>query len=81
VTRTRCQNIAADKITVNLQLNDPNTLADNAYPRTVQVFAQDQMIEGGSDKIASGNSTPVAPLAGDAVINALREILAPLAKP
>ena len=75
MTRTRCQSIVAESITINLRVNDADTLAENAYPRSVQILSQDQQIEGGADTVASGNNTPIAPLSGDEVIKAITDAL------
>ncbi|MFO7935993.1 MAG: hypothetical protein R6V06_00045, partial [Kiritimatiellia bacterium] len=57
LTRTRCQEINAKAVHVTINSNHPDSLAENAYPRSMQILSQDQMVEGGADDIASGNKT------------------------
>ena len=70
-TATRCQTINARDCVINIQGNDPETMSENAYPRSLNILSQDQMVEGGSDTIASGNATPIAPLSGDKALDTL----------
>ena len=75
LTRTRCQNIRADTVNVTINCNDPETISENAYPRSLNLFSQDQQVEGGTDSIASGNSTPVSTLPmGDTALEAVRGV-------
>lgn len=56
MTRTRCLQQSFSGCTFNV--NEPEaTISDNAVPRSLQIGVQDQMVEGGSDSIASGNKT------------------------
>lgn len=70
-TATRCQTINAKGCVINVLSNDPETMSENAYPRSLNILSQDQMVEGGSDTIASGNATPIAPLSGDKALDTL----------
>lgn len=73
LTRTRCQEINAETVYVTINNNDPDTLAENAYPRSLTILSQDQMVEGGTDSIASGNRTDPSlsvPM-GDSALGAL----------
>lgn len=70
-TATRCQTINAKGCVINVLANDPETMSENAYPRSLNILSQDQMVEGGSDTIASGNATPIAPLSGDKALDTL----------
>jgi hypothetical protein len=54
-TMTRCQTMRFEGCYIIV--NEPGNLENPSYPRSVQVGVQDQQIEGGSDKIASGNET------------------------
>lgn len=56
MTRTRCLQQSFSGCT--FVVNEPQaTISDNAVPRSLQIGVQDQMVEGGSDSIASGNKT------------------------
>lgn len=56
LTRTRCLQQSFNGCTFSI--NEPEaTISDNAVPRSLQIGVQDQMVEGGSDSIASGNKT------------------------
>lgn len=56
MTRTRCLQQSFNGCT--FVVNEPQaTISDNAVPRSLQIGVQDQMVEGGSDSIASGNKT------------------------
>lgn len=70
-TATRCQTINARDCVINVLNNDPESMSENAYPRSLNILSQDQMVEGGSDTIASGNATPIAPLSGDKALDTL----------
>jgi hypothetical protein len=70
-TMTRCMKIEAEQVFIAIYLNDPETIAENAYPRSISILSQEQMVEGGSDTIASGNSTPIAPLSGDKALDTI----------
>lgn len=75
LTRTRCQQINARDCVININLNDPESMSENAYPRTLNILAQDQMVEGGSDTISSGNRTPITTLPlGDTALDAASAI-------
>ncbi len=75
LTRTRCQQIDADTVNITINLNDPESMSENAYPRTLNILAQDQQVEGGTDSIASGNTTPVSTLPiGDKAIEAAASV-------
>lgn len=78
-TMTRCQSMTFDGCTI--VVNEPGNLENPSYPRSVQVGVQDQQIEGGSDKIASGNETqptvtiPLGDSGIGAVVGALGSLL------
>lgn len=75
LTRTRCQQITARDCVIHVTLNDPESMSENAYPRSLSIFSQDQMVEGGTDTISSGNSTPVSVLPlGDRAVEAVETI-------
>jgi hypothetical protein len=77
LTRTRCQSIDANTVYVTINCNDPDTLAENAYPRSLSILSQDQQVEGGSDSIASGNKTDPSlqvPM-GDSALGYLGQLL------
>ena len=75
LTRTRCQQINARDCVINVTLNDPESMSENAYPRSLTIFSQDQMVEGGADTISSGNRTPVSALPmGDRAVEAVEAI-------
>ena len=82
LTRTRCQQIEADTVNITVNCNDPDTLAENAYPRTLNLLSQDQQVEGGADSIASGNKTDPSlqvPM-GDSALGYLGQLLGGLFK-
>ncbi|MEY2633400.1 MAG: hypothetical protein RIR00_2054, partial [Pseudomonadota bacterium] len=83
LTRTRClqTNVSCEKFTINLQCNDPESMSENAYPRSIQILVQDQQVEGGSDAIASGNPTPVSVLSGDKALDAAATAVAAAINP
>ena len=54
-TATRCQTMTFEGCYI--VVNEPSNLENPSYPRSMQIGVQDQMIEGGADTIASGNST------------------------
>ena len=71
VTRTRCQALAFDGCTFNV--NEPVGTDDPKYPRSLQIGVNDQQIEGGADTIASGNKTDpslTVPM-GDSALSAI----------
>jgi hypothetical protein len=76
LTRTRCLQQSFDGCTFNV--NEPEaTISDNAVPRSLQIGVQDQMVEGGSDSIASGNKTDPSlqvPM-GDSALGALGSLI------
>ena len=77
LTRTRCQEINAKTVNVNVWANDPETMSENAYPRSLTILSQDQMVEGGTDSIASGNRTDPSlsvPM-GDSALGALGALI------
>jgi|GEM_PF-5180990 len=75
LTRTRCQQINARDCVINVNLNDPESMSENAYPRSLNILSQDQMVEGGADTISSGNRTPVTTLPlGDTALDAASAI-------
>jgi len=75
LTRTRCQQINARDCVINIDLNDPESMSENAYPRSINILAQDQMVEGGTDTISSGNRTPVSVLPlGDRAVEAVETV-------
>ena len=75
LTRTRCQQINARDCVINIDLNDPESMSENAYPRSINILAQDQMVEGGTDTITSGNRTPVSVLPlGDRAVEAAETV-------
>jgi hypothetical protein len=71
LTRTRCQEINAEAVYVTINVNDAETLAENAYPRSLTILSQDQMIEGGADSIASGNDPSLNVPLGDSALGAV----------
>ena len=61
-------------------INEPPNLEEPSYPRSMQIGVQDQMIEGGTDSIASGNpTTPTVTIPlGDSGIGAVAGALSAL---
>jgi hypothetical protein len=55
LTRTRCQQFDMRDCVVNI--NEPQGIDGAGMPRSIQIGVQDQMVEGGTDSIASGNDT------------------------
>jgi len=74
-TLTRCQSMRFENCTITV--NEPSNLENPSYPRALQIGVQDQMIEGGADKIASGNDTKptlTVPV-GDSVLGAASDVV------
>jgi hypothetical protein len=77
LTRTRCQTFTMRDCQVTIN-EAPGT--EPALPRSIQIGVQDQMVEGGTDSIASGNRTDPAltiPM-GDTALAAIGQFLAGL---
>ena len=77
-TATRCQTMTFEGCYI--VVNEPSNLENPSYPRSMQIGVQDQMIEGGTDSIASGNpATPTVTIPlGDSGIGALAGALGSL---